>query len=200
MVSSKTNAKGIKQQDREASVVLSHDEVKLLKTQDEGYLVTMITQEKAKTLRLQDNLAFVKNEFVSSEQEKTSDEFSDLEYDEFESDYEGNSKKKKRKGLQKGTTKSNGSGKHLVFADTIKEARSHDDSLGNAAPELNSQLSKSHKLLIKELSDRKERLQQLEKVLQEVQLQRQLMTNGPRKKIVKSDGSVAWKWKPQRKR
>ncbi|KAK9320714.1 small-subunit processome [Lipomyces orientalis] len=199
MVSSKTNARGIKQKDREASVVLSHDEVKLLKTQDEGYLVTMITQEKAKTLRLQDKLAFVKNEFVSSEQEKTSDELSDLEYSEFESDDEGNSKKKKRKGLQKGTMKSNGSGKHLVFADTIKEARSHD-SLPNATPELNPQLSKSHKLLIKELTDRKERLQQLEKVLQEVQLQRQLMTNGPRKKIVKSDGSVAWKWKPQRKR
>ncbi|KAK9390562.1 small-subunit processome [Lipomyces mesembrius] len=200
MVSSKTNARGIKQQDRETSVVLSHEEVKLLKTQDEGYLVTMITQEKAKVSRLQDRLAFIKNEFVTSEPNKPSDDLTDFDYSDFESDEDGSGKNKVKKRLERGKKKSNGNGKHLVFADRIDQALSHDESLPRPATELNSEPSKTHGLLIMELSDRKERIQQLENVLHEVQLQRQLMSNGPKKKIVKSDGSVAWRWKPQRKR
>ncbi|KAK9488462.1 small-subunit processome [Lipomyces starkeyi] len=200
MVSSKTNARGIQQKDRETSVVLSLEEVKLLKTQDEGYLVTMITQEKAKISRLQDRLAFIKHQFVTSEPDKPSDDLSDFDYSDFESDEDGSGKNKVKKRLERGNKKSNSNGKHVVFADRIDQALPHDESLPSAAPQLISELSKTHRLLITELSDRNERIQQLDKVLHEVQLQRQLMTNGPKKKIIKSDGSVAWRWKPQRKR
>ncbi|KAK9240288.1 small-subunit processome [Lipomyces kononenkoae] len=200
MVSSKTDARGIKKQDRQTSVVLSLDEVKLLKTQDEGYLITLITQEKAKISRLQDRLAFIKDESVESELAKPSEDPSDLDYSDLDSDGDENRKRKPKKRLQSGKKSSNTTGKHLVFADTLEDALAHDGSLPSGAPELNSELSRMHKLLIRELADRKQRVQQLEKVLQEVQLQRQLMTNGPKKKIVKSDGSVTWKWKPQRKR
>ncbi|KAK9367171.1 small-subunit processome [Lipomyces kononenkoae] len=201
MSSSKTDARGIKQKDRQSSAVLSHDEVKLLKTQDEGYLITMITQEKSKVSRLQDRLAFIKDESgQSSEQAKISDDLTDLDYSDLESDGDGDHKNKTKRRLQSDKKLTNTSGKHLVFADTLEEALTPERSLPNKSPELNSELSKMQKLLIRELTDRKQRIQQLEKVLQEVQLQRQLMTNGPKKKIVKSDGSVTWKWKPQRKR
>ncbi|KAK9464844.1 small-subunit processome [Lipomyces arxii] len=185
MHTAKTNRRGIEQKERESAVSLDVTEVKLLKTQDEGYIVTMIQQEKGRIERLQDRLAFVKATPVEDRGQE-SDEASDYEYSDDEPQVKMARPNKTKQIKHK-----------IVFADSVKEAK--DKPLIDTV-EINKDTSKRQNMLLRELNDRKNRLTQLQHVLHEVQLQRQLMANGPKKKIVKSDGSVTYKWKAQRKK
>ncbi|KAK9455460.1 small-subunit processome [Dipodascopsis uninucleata] len=198
MLSSRTDSKGVKQKDRITSIVLTQEEAMLLKTQDEAYIVTVINQEKKKIERLEERLAFKTAALCRSKENlvsKVQDELSDYEYD-YSDDEEPKSSKLMR---FKRETKKKGKNPHILFA--------LDDSTNTGNLEvhpvndqIDGELTKLDKRLLQELSDRQQRLQQLEKILIEIQLQRQLMKPGSKKKILKSDGSVAWKWKTQRKK
>ncbi|KAK9476790.1 Utp11p [Lipomyces japonicus] len=181
---SRTNKRGIKETERESSISLSNAEVRLLKTQDEGYVVTVINQEKHKIDRIMDRLAFhVDNDshWEYSDQEDQAPELN----------------KGQRKRMRRRKRRENPSRVHRVFADSVQEARTADFK---QSPKLNQQISRPQELLIRELNERRSRLSQLEKVLNEIQLQRKLMAPGSKKKIENSDGTVTWKWKTQRKR
>ncbi|KAK9474154.1 small-subunit processome [Dipodascopsis tothii] len=179
MLSSKTDKFGIKQAERESSLALSNAEVLLLKTQDEGYLTTAVATEKHKIAKLEEQLAFAPAAAAPAAPAAPIDDDSDYDYGL--SDEEA--PKKTRLSKRARRAKYAGEQRHTP-----------------AAPVLNATSSRGRDKIVRELSDRRERLQQLERVLGEVQLQRQLMKPGQKKKIVKDDGKVVWKWKAQRKK
>lgn len=167
MIRSRTQD-GVRVADR-GNQALSNDAVKLLKTQDEGYIRALESTERNKVDR------------------------------------------------QKGSLVMPGEGKHTVFLDNEKEAKAFNPARHfDTDPSLvkrrenrlrNSQLSDNLATDIPEVSidnlrhlkKRIERQQELTELRQEVDLQRELMKKGDKRKIVK-DGKVTYKWDKVRKR
>lgn len=167
MVHSRTQD-GIRVADR-GNQALSNDAVKLLKTQDEGYIRALESSERSKIDRAKEYLTLP------------------------------------------------GQGKHTVFFDSQRDASVFDPAqYFDTDPQLlkrrenrprNSQLSGNMTPVapgenvenLRVLKKRIERQQELSELRQEVDLQRELMKKGDKRKIVK-DGKVSYKWDKVRKR
>lgn len=179
MSSRKTDPQGLLVQSRGIDESLSMDQVKLLKTQDSNYVRTMRQMELKQMDKRKRDLLF------------------------------------------------QSSGKHTVFVDDREELETFDPvEHFNTTPEMlnrrenrltKDQLSRddlvdSSKLMPKESLDKKKlkkykllkdhlmRQAQLKQVQNRMDMQRELMKKGSKKKTVDARGNVAFKWKKQRKR
>lgn len=152
MIKSKTRD-GALVADRETSQSLSQDAVKLLKTQDEGYIRTLQQAEKRKVEQAKKSLLLP------------------------------------------------GQGKRTVFVEdetALQKWKPSKDKepVGPHRRDLDKEVLDG----LKELSSRIDREHDLEKLRQEVDLQRELMKRGDKKKLVDKNGNVSYKWKKVRKR
>ncbi|KAK9449313.1 small-subunit processome [Limtongia smithiae] len=191
----------------ENAATMSQDHLRLLKTQDAGYVVTALAHERAQVAALRNKLAFSSLAAeATGEDADNSDEDDD---DEYASDYDYSDEEQTMSSTKLGSRSSkkktsSSAPAHTRFVDSLSEARAaaaSQSSSSSTTPALNAKRPKAHARMLRELQDRRERAKKLGEVLDEVQLQRALMAGGsPRKKTVTADGRVVWKWKPQRKR
>lgn len=142
---------GVLVKQRETSQVLSNDAVKLLKTQDEGYIRTLETQEKRKVERAKQAMFMPKM------------------------------------------------GNHTVFVDNERQLKKW-----KAPQAAEGELDPAHELQqlenLKEFKKRIARSKELGKLRQEVDLQRELMKKGPKRKHVDGEGKITYEWLNVRKR
>lgn len=91
--------------------------------------------------------------------------------------------------------------KHVVYVDSTKQVRDFEPTK-HSEPEVgNEEVQKERRALKAELKSRMDREENLRKVQIELQLQKDLMGKGPRKKVgVDSRGLNVYKWKPRRKK
>uniref|UniRef100_A0A060TCM8 U3 small nucleolar RNA-associated protein 11 n=1 Tax=Blastobotrys adeninivorans TaxID=409370 RepID=A0A060TCM8_BLAAD len=178
MNSQKTDKNGILITDR-GNEVLSNSGAKLLKTQDSGYVRTLNGTEQNKIKKLESQLLFESQGnhtiFVDSEEDAKS--FSAAKY--FDTDPTMVNRRENR--LKKS---------QLEQLDDKVDFMNEDDK---------EYLERKRMSKFKELKRRMERQQELATVQQEMDLQRELMKKGEKKKVVK-DGKVTWKWKNVRKK
>ncbi|KAK9379483.1 small-subunit processome [Kockiozyma suomiensis] len=201
MYSSKTfsasGSRGMREQSRESSVALTAEQMKLLRTQDAGYLNTLLMQEQRAIEKLISQLAFTDGAWADQESNSSDAEYQDSDYDYSDLDEDEDQTQKSNKARMTQDKKSRRLKKnHTVFTDSFTGAPRTDTT----AKKLNSQPTKYQEDLLSQLSQRKQRRSQIEEVLKEAQLQKNLLGKGPRKKIVKPDGKAVWKWSNQRKR
>lgn len=179
MTNRKTNEDGILIQKREFSENLSNDQVLLMKGQDLNYL-NMISSKESKKIAngLQNSNLFSSNGkhtvFVNNTQD-----FDNFKADEY---FQTNKELLKRRENRLKT-------EQLLKIDLNldQDPESLEDSLANKKKELDL------------LKQRIQRENQLTEVKNKLQLQKELMKNGSKKKIVK-DGKTIFKWKNQRKK
>lgn len=160
---------------------LSNDAVKLLKTQDSGYVRTQLANEQKNIERLQNELIFSGNGkhtvFVDDINEAKS--FSAAKFfDTDKSMVNRRQNRLRRRQLEKDSR----------LASKQLEEEDQD--------ELNEERLKQ----LTELDQRMNREMELAKVKLEMDLQRELMKKGPKQKITDKDGNVSWKWTQQRKK
>jgi U3 small nucleolar RNA-associated protein 11 len=181
MVNKKTDNKGFLVSERDTEV-LSTDQVKLLKTQDSAYIKTLRSQELQKIAKLEKTLQFKSQ------------------------------------------------GNHTVFVDSIQEKETFNAAkhfgtdknlLGNRENRLRLEQLESNQALIpglkedsmpKESLDKKrikkftqlqahlERQKKLKEVEERMEIQREGMKNGNKKKVVDALGRTTYKFKKERKR
>ncbi|KAK9460422.1 uncharacterized protein V1516DRAFT_676595 [Lipomyces oligophaga] len=194
MHNARTNGKGSKLGNKETSQILSADQMKLLRSQDDGYLTTLLQQESKAIERLKQRLAFTNGDWLSESGQHDHDT-SDLEHSD---SYDDDGKiSGPRKSLAKRKNNSV-SPKILKFADSTEHASEiAQTSEGNLTK---ASFAPSNERVAKLLKQHEQRKIQIESVLREAQLQRQLLTKGPKRKIIKNDGSIVYKWAPRRKR
>ncbi|CAG8612083.1 13846_t:CDS:2 [Acaulospora morrowiae] len=186
----------------ERNSAFSGDVIKMLKSQDLNYVKIQHDLGKKKIERLNNELHFIDNDIIQ---------------DPMSSDKEEDEEKHK-------STKS----RHIIFVETKEEAKKFDPAKHfDTLPELIGRkfnrpriktleneiipasgdeiiLRKLHKQRLtkhKELRARLERQEQLKKVEQELQIQKNLTGKGRRKKIgVDKNGLSIYKWKNDRKK
>lgn len=113
--------------------------------------------------------------------------------------------------------------KHTIFVDTKEEAESFSPTeYFNTVPELvdraynrptkeqlqketlvegdNQRVVVSKKRQYRELAERMKREEGLGKMIQDLEVKKQLMGKGKKRKIEKEDGTVVYKWSRERKR
>lgn len=177
MVSKKTDDKGFLVSERDTEV-LSTDQVKLLKTQDSAYIKTLRSQELQKIQKLEKTLQF------------------------------------------------KASGGHTVFVDSIEEkqkfsAATHfgtdKNMLGNRENRIKLDQLQSNKLLVPELASKEsldkkrikkfsnlqehlKRQEKLKEVEERMNIQREGMKKGDKKRVVDALGRTSYKFKKCRKR
>lgn len=156
--------------ERQASQALSNDAVKLLKTQDEGYIRTLENQERKKVERAKNGIILpnLGRHTVYVENEDEMQRWNAAEHFDTSSSSVGNCENRQRKG-------------QTVSELSAEQERQKLDSL-------------------KEFKSRIIRQKELSKLRQEVDLQRELMKKGPKVKSVDSEGKVTYKWLNVRKR
>lgn len=179
MTKRKTNEDGILIQNREFSKNLSNDEVLLLKNQDLNYLNLISSKESKKIHKTLENSNLFKSNgkhVVFVENQKDFNNFKPDEY--FQTTTELLERRENRLKIDQ-----------LIDNDlSIDQDNQHlEDALAFKKKELDI------------LKQRLEREKKLTNVKNKLQLQKELMKKGPKKKIVK-DGQVVFKWKNQRKR
>jgi len=150
MIRSKTRD-GVLTKQRDTSQALSNDAVKLLKTQDEGYIRTLENQEKRKVERAKE-ATFMPN-----------------------------------------------LGNHTVFVDDERQLKKWKAPEGTAE-QLPDNFATEKLENLRELKKRISRSKELGKLRQEVDLQRELMKKGSKRKHVDKDGKVTYEWLNVRKR
>lgn len=170
MVRKKTDKNGILITER-GNEVLSNDAALLLKTQDSNYVKTLNNNEKRQIEKVEKQLLFSSRgeHTVFVDYSKQAEEFSPQEF--FNTTEELLDRRENR--LRK----------DQVDLLDIEENRFQNQRLSS----------------YKKLNSRLKRQAELEKVQQEMDLQRELMKKGEKKKIMK-DGKVSWKWKNVRKK
>lgn len=180
MTRSRTDDRGIIVSDR-GNELLSVDQVKLLKSQDANYVRTMRLNELQKIAKQKENLAFKgkgkHTVFVDSKEEQES--FKPEEF--FNTDKDLLNRRENR--LKIDQLESN---KKLMSDDMDELTKER----------LNEKKEKQYKLL----KSRLDRESQLKEVESRMELQKQLMSKGNKKKVVDPSGKVSFKWKNQRKR
>jgi U3 small nucleolar RNA-associated protein 11 len=180
MVSHKTDKKGILISDR-GNEVLSNGAAKLLKTQDSRYVRTLTSTESKKIEKLESGLMFPSNGnhtvFVDSSDQAR--KFSVAEH--FNTDPSLVDRRENR--LTKDQLENE------EFMTESKQLTEYDIKTMN----------KKKMSSYKELDQRNARKDELSKVQQQMDLQRELMKKGDKKKIVKN-GIASWKWKSVRKK
>lgn len=176
MVNKKTDNRGIVISER-GNEELSNSAAKLLKTQDSGYVKTLHDTESRKIEKLEADLMFKSqgNHKVFVDSTDDAQKFSAAKY--FHTDPSLVNRRENR--LRKSQLES-------------KELE--------AGTELTENLNKKRMQKYKELNRRSQRKEELGKVQQEMNLQRELMKKGDKKKTVDKDGKVSWKWKNVRKK
>lgn len=162
---------------------LTMDQVKLLKTQDSNYVRTLRQQElqtldkKSKQLMFQSNGKHTV--FVESQEER--DNFSPEEF--FNTTTEMLNRRENR--LTKDQLTQNLTGASVGAANTIMPKES-----------LDKKKIKKFKIVKQHI----ERENKLKEVQRRMDMQREVMKSGSKKKVVDSKGNVSFKWKKQRKR
>lgn len=171
MIRNKTTG-GVLQKNR-GNQALETDAVKLLKTQDDGYIRTLIGNEERKIEKSRNALVVggtgKHTVFVDDEE--------DLESFDAAKHFK--------------TTKSQ---LHR------RENRLRESQLDDLPDEVDAETQHAQLADLEKLSKRIDRRNELSKVRQELTLQRELMKKGDKKKIVSKDGTVSYKWKNVRKK
>lgn len=183
MTRKKTDENGIAIIERESSESLSAQQLKLLKSQDANYVKTMRLNEMQKIEKLKNKLEFKSSGkhtiFVDSVEEK--EQFNPEEY--FKTDLSMLERRENRLRVDQLET-SNKLIKRDLFTDQEERDRLEKEKLNE------------YRLL----KERMKREKQLREVEQKMEMAKELMKNGDRRKLVDSDGNVHFKWKTQRKR
>lgn len=181
MTAKKTDSNGILVSERDEEV-LSVGQVKLLKTQDANYIKTLRNEELKKIDKLKKNLVFKSRGnhtiFVDSEQAKK--EFNAAEF--FQTDENLVNKRENRlrlDQLQSGTS----------IVEQLDESKLPKESLDK---------KRLKKFAI--LQAHLKRQNELKEVEERIDIQREGMKNGEKKKIVDTLGRTSFKFKRQRKR
>lgn len=179
MINKKTNEDGILIQDREFSKSLSNDEVLLLKGQDLNYLNTITSQEskKIEKAKLQASIFGSNGKHTVFVEDKTQfDNFKPEEYFQTSKELLGRRENRLKKSQLINTN---------IALD--QDTESLEESLAHKRRELDI------------LKQRIEREKKLNNVRSKLELQRELMKPGSKKKLVKN-GQVVYKWKNERKK
>lgn len=177
MTNKKTNEDGILIQKRQFSESLTNDEALLLKAQDMAYLNTISSQENKKIERaLNGSNLFNSNgkHTVFVDDKNKFDNFKPEEY--FETSKELLNRRENR--LKKS---------QLINSNIDIDMETLEDSLAEKRKQLDI------------LKERIEREKKLSDVKNKLQLQRELMKPGAKKKLIKN-GQVVYKWKNERKK
>lgn len=175
MVNSKTDKRGIIITEREGSAPMSVDAVKLLKTQDAGYVKTLSSVGKKQIERLESELLLKSSgkHTVFVDTEKQAVKFNPAEF--FDTD------------------------EALVERRENRLRKSQLEDTDNSISE-NKFKTKQRLQKMVELDQRLKNQQELNNVQYEMDLQRELMKKGDKKKLVGKDGRVTYKWKNVRKK
>ncbi|WPK23978.1 hypothetical protein PUMCH_001230 [Australozyma saopauloensis] len=160
---------------------LSVAQMKLLKSQDVNYVRTMRLHEKQKADRLRKQLDFKSSgkHTVFVDLDEQQDLFNAAKY--FNTDESFLERKENRLRLDQ-----------LETSDKLI-AQDFD-------PKTKDELEKEKLRQYKLLKERLTREKQLRQVEEKLDMTREVMKNGDKKKMVDSDGNVVFKWKAQRKR
>lgn len=160
---------------------LSVAQVKLLKSQDVNYIRTMRLHEKQKADKLRNKLDFKSNgkHTVFVDLDEQQDLFSAAKF--FDTDESLLERKENRLRLEQLETSDK-----LIKQDLDLDTKD----------ELEKEKLRQYKLL-KERMTREKQLRQVEAKLE---ITREVMKNGDKKKMVDSDGNAVFKWKNQRKK
>lgn len=158
-------------QARSGSQALSNDMVKLLKTQDAGYIRTLLNHELRKIEKMKMNL------MIPGEGKHTLFVDNDDELDYID------------------VAERLGTEPEMLLR---RENRLRKDQLEDIC--LPTDTSKLSLADLKKLDKRINRFGELDFVRRELELQQELMKKGPKKKKVDEDGTVTYIWEPQRKR
>ncbi|AET41216.1 rRNA-processing protein UTP11 Ecym_7390 [Eremothecium cymbalariae DBVPG len=159
--------------------VLSMDQVKLLKTQDSNYVRTMRQTELNKAGKLSHGVMYKSTgqHTIFVDDENKMRHFTPEQY--FNTTSEMIHRRENR-----------------LTKDQLAETTLTGSAAVMPAESLQNKKLKKLKMVAKHL-DRERKLQQ---VHQRMDLQRELMKKGSKRKIIGSDGGVSYKWKKQRKR
>ncbi|ANB13944.1 Utp11p [Sugiyamaella lignohabitans] len=184
MVNKKTDNRGILITER-GNEVLSNGAAQLLKTQDSSYVRTLTSGEIRKIEKLETELTF------GGQGEHTVFVDSDSQAKSFDAaEYFGTHKSllnRRENRLRKNQLEEQDLSKTTLIPTDVDERTEQ-------------KLRKQKMAKYKELDQRLERQQQLSQVQQQMDLQRELMKKGDKKKIITKDGKQTWKWKNVRKR
>lgn len=180
MTRRKTDSDGIIVTDR-GNEVLSVAQMKLYKSQDVNYVRTMRLHEKEKADRLRKLLDFKANGkhtvFVDLEEQR--DLFSAAKH--FDTDESFLERKENRLRVKQLETSDK-----LITQDLDYKTKE----------ELEKEKLRQYKLLKERLTREK----QLRQVEEKLEITREVMKKGDKRKMVDSDGNVVFRWKAQRKR
>lgn len=164
---------------------LSMDQVKLMKTQDSNYVRTLRQMELHKTNKKSKDLLFDSNGthtvFVDSKEDM--EEFRPEEF--FNTTHEMLNRRENRLTREQLTSNVGRSDSLLPSPSSIMPKES-----------LDKKKLKRYKLVKEHL----ERESDLKKVQQKMELQREVMKKGSKKKLIDQNGNVSFKWRKQRKR
>lgn len=181
MTRKQTDDRGILISER-GNQALSNDQVKLLKSQDANYIRTMRLNEMMKIKKQKDSLDFGAHGkhtvFVDSVEQQRN--FKPEEY--FQTDASMVNRRENRLRISQ-----------LENSEKLIKQELGDQ---NARDELDKAKLEEYKLL----KGRLERESKLKEVEAEMELTRELMKKGNKKKLMDSEGNVTFKWKTQRKR
>ncbi|KAG7863748.1 hypothetical protein KL919_001063 [Ogataea angusta] len=183
MTRRKTDKDGVLIAER-GNEVLSNDEVLLLKTQDANYL-TMTRQSEARKIEKEmknlDSFKGAGSHTVFVDSEEQLEQFDPVQYFDTDASLLGKRENRLRKSQLSG------------LADGVSD--------GPVVPELAEDGYLKHKLELKKLKklrlleQRMEREEKLKKLQATVELQKQLMKKGEKKKVQTKDGRTVFKWK-----
>ncbi|CDK29582.1 unnamed protein product [Kuraishia capsulata CBS 1993] len=184
MTSRKTDSDGILHADR-GNEAMTNEEVLLLKTQDTNYINAMRTRELAQIRKDGADILYKANGkhtvFVESQEDK--DAFDPAEF--FGTDERLLDRRENRLRLTQ----------LIESEDRLQSAPNDEDG------KLLRQRQKADKLKkLRVLEKRIEREQKLKRVQDSMNLQKDLMKKGEKKKVETKEGRTVFKWKNQRKR
>ncbi|KAI8821618.1 small-subunit processome [Fimicolochytrium jonesii] len=224
MVNAKTR-KGVHTLTREREQQFDHEFLKLLKTQDVGYVNYQKSLNAKKIEKLRSGLHFLEegdepvDEGDGGDKMDLDDEDDPIRYDFMKLDEEDEEEVKKP---PRASSSSKPKLNHTIFVDTEEEAKNFDAAKHfDTQKELlhrkynrptNQMLetcelpevaksSKKREKAYKELAARLDREEQLRKAQLEMEVQKNLMGKGPKQKVgVDAKGLPIYKWKAVRKR
>ncbi|KTW28810.1 hypothetical protein T552_01440 [Pneumocystis carinii B80] len=173
--------------------VLTEETVRLLKTQDAGYIKMMLHIENKKVKKLEQYIYTDDKEATNC----SAKHYCFVDETNLESQEKTYQKQKKKNYTSQ------------IHEKLSEEPFSHDDSIETYSNLVNedqtTQTSKvilsANPKLIRELASRRNRIEKLSMLERQIDLQRNLQTKGERKKMgTTSDGIPIYRWKLERKR
>lgn len=180
MINKKTDDQGIIITERDSSVELTPQQMKLFKSQDVNYVRTMRLNEVQKIRKLKDQLGFKAGgkHTVFVDDEKQLQLFDPEEF--FQTDESMLSRRENR--LRR------------------EQLEKNEKVISEVDPDDREELEKSKLVAFRLLKERMEREKQLREVEEKLEATREVMKNGSKKKMVDDEGNVHFKWKNERKK